>query len=136
MGATCNLVGEGTKIFAGKDSVVIRQYIGGITGGRTLDVSGFSGDAVRAGHLIVRSLDADGVNYTYKPLGVTDGAYVALADGEEYVGVVVCTKPVSEPLVAIMDDGRVNDSAMPYPLTDAMKTALKSALPKLIFEHD
>ena len=39
-------------------------------------------------------------------------------------------------MVALMDNGRVNDKAMPYPLTTEMRTAIKTALPNLIFEHD
>lgn len=135
MGAKANLVNEKTKIVTGIDSVVIRQYIGGITGGRTLDMTDFKGDVIKAGHLVIRVADGDG-GYTYKPMPVDGKAYKALPASHEYVGVVVCSKPTSEPLVGIMDDGRVNDKAMPYPLTEAMRTAIKAALPKLIFEHD
>jgi len=125
-----------TKYTWGNDDVVIRQYIGGIIGGRTLDMTDFEEDVIKAGHVVVRKLDDDGTNYTYKPMPVADGAYGTLPDGCEYAGVVVRTKTKDEPFVAIMDDGRVNDIAMPYPLTDDMKSAIKTALPKLIFEHD
>lgn len=136
MGAKANLVDESKTVIAGLDSVVIRQYNGGITGGRTLDMTGFDDTAVKAGHLVIRVLDEDG-NYTYKPMPVTSGgAYDSLPANHEYVGVVVCSKPADYPMVGIMDDGRVNDEAMPYPLTSAMRTALKAALPNLIFEHD
>lgn len=135
MGAKANLVNERTKIVTGIDSVVIRQYVGGITGGRTLDMTDFKGDVIKAGHLVIRTTDGDG-GYTYKPMPVDGAAYKALPASHEYVGVVVCSKPADEPLVGIMDDGRVNDKAMPYPLTEAMRTAIKTALPKLIFEHD
>lgn len=136
MSATTNLNGKTLKLHSSRDSVVIRHIGYAITGGRSLDVSDYDGEVIYAGHIIVRTLDEDGVNYTYKPLGVTDGAYNALGENEEYAGVVIASKPVEEPMVAIMDDGRVNDKAMPYPLTDDMRTALKTALPNLIFEHD
>lgn len=123
-----------TKVTFGEDAVVIRQYNGGITGGRALDYSSFTEDTIRAGHVIVRKLNDDNV-YEYKPLGVSNGAYVALTTGEEYAGVVVRSK-VKGDAVAIMDDGRVNDLAMPYPLTSAQLAAIKAALPKLNFEHD
>lgn len=135
MGAKANLVNEKTKIVTGIDSVVIRQYIGGITGGRTLDMTDFKGDVIKAGHLVIRVADGDG-GYTYKPMPVDGKAYKALPASHEYVGVVVCSKPTNEPLVGIMDDGRVNDKAMPYPLTSEVMKAVKAALPKLIFEHD
>lgn len=39
MGATANLSSEMEVLNAGMDSVVIRHYVAGIIGGRTLDVS-------------------------------------------------------------------------------------------------
>lgn len=136
MGAKANLASEPTKIVTGIDSVVIRQYNGGITGGCTLDMTDFKEDVIKAGHLVIRTLDEDNVNYIYKPMPVDNGAYKALPEKHEYVGVVVCSKPANEPLVGVMDDGRVNDKAMPYPITKEMRKAIKTALPTLIFEHD
>ena len=136
MGAKANLVNDPETILAGNDSVVIRQYNGGITGGRTLDLTGFDGP-VKAGHLAIRVLDEDGVNYTYKPMPVNGEKYGSLPASHEYCGVVVATKPADYPLVGIMDDGRVNDEAMPYQFADAtQRAAVKAALPNLIFEHD
>lgn len=132
MGAKANLVNKPTKIVTGIDSIVIRQYNGGITGGRTLDMTDFKEDVIKAGHLVIRSTDDD----VYKPMPVQDGAYKELPAKHEYVGVVVASKLAGDPLVGIMDDGRVNDKAMPYPFTEAMRTAVKTALPNLIFEHD
>jgi len=136
MGAIATMGSDPKKVTFGNDDVVIRQYIGGIIGGRTLDMTDFSEDVIQAGHVVIRALDEDGENYTYKPMPVSDGAYGTLPDKYEYAGVVVRSKPKEEPFVGIMDDGRVNDIAMPYPLTSDMKTAIKTALPKLIFEHD
>ncbi|SFG56833.1 hypothetical protein [Prevotella sp. KH2C16] len=136
MGAKANLANEPTKIVTGIDSVVIRQYNGGIAGGRTLDMTDFKEDVIKAGHLVIRTLDEDNVNYVYKPMPVDGGAYKALPEKHEYVGVVVCSKPANEPLVGVMDDGRVNDKAMPYPITEEMRKAIKTAIPTLIFEHD
>lgn len=136
MGAKANLVNGTTKVMSDVDSIVVRQYIGGITGGATLDMTDFKDDVIKAGHLVIRTLDEDNKDYIYKPMPVQEGAYKELPAKHEYVGVVVCSKPASEPLVGIMDDGRVNDKAMPYPFKDAMRTAVKTALPNLIFEHD
>jgi hypothetical protein len=124
---------ETAKFNASLDTVTIRQYNGGLTGGRALDYTGFTDDVIKAGHVIVKKTVEDEV--VYSPLGVENGAYKALADGESYAGVVVATKNNGE-AVAIMDNGRVNDEAVPYPITDAMKTAIKAVLPQLIFEHD
>lgn len=137
MSAKANLVNEPQTILSGLDSVVIRQYNGGITGGRTLDLTGFEGP-VQSGHLAIRVLDEDGVNYTYKPMPVAaGGVYDSLPANHEYCGVVVCSKPADYPMVGIMDDGRVNDEAMPYKFANSdQRAAVKAALPNLIFEHD
>ena len=140
MGAKTNLGKfDATNVVAGLDSVVIRHYGSGITGGRSLDMTGFAGTAIKAGHLVIKTLDEDGVNYTFKPMPVAnDGVhYASLPANHVYAGVVVASKPADEAMVGIMDDGRVNDEAMPYQFADAtQRTAVKTALPNLIFEHD
>lgn len=122
------------KYESGMDAVVIRQYNGGITGGRALDYTDFTDDVIKAGHVIVKKLVDD--IYEYKPLGVSDGKYVDKDEDQEFAGVVVRSRIKGEG-VGIMDDGRVNDVAMPYQFKDdAQRTAIKTALPNLIFEHD
>lgn len=115
----------------GNDPIVIRQYIAGVQGGKVLDVSSFTEEYIRAGHVIIR----DTTNDIYKPMPVRSGAYDTLPGSHEYVGVAVATKSVKEPFVSIMHTGVVNDVASPYPL-DTIKTALKTAVPTLVFEHD
>lgn len=131
MGATANLANEMEVLKSGMDSIVIRHYVAGIIGGRTLDVTGFNEPVIKAGHIVIRDTNTD----TYKPMPVSGNAYSSLPSNHEYVGVVVCSKPTSEPLVGIMYDGEVNDVASPYPI-DGIKVALKTALPKLSFMHD
>ncbi len=115
----------------GLDPIVIRKYVAGIQGGKVLDVSDYSEEYVRAGHVIIHDTTAD----TYKPLGVSEGAYVALPDGCEYAGVCTATKSVKCPFVGIMYSGEVNDVASPYAVDD-IKEALKTALPTLVYLHD
>lgn len=117
----------------GNDPIVIRKYIAGIQGGKVLDVSGFKGEYIRAGHVIIH----DTKNDTYKPMPVNSAGdvYESLPDGHEYVGVCVATKSVKEPFVSIMHTGVVNDVASPYPL-GTIKATLKTAIPTLVFEHD
>lgn len=133
MGATANLANEMETINAGMDSVVIRHFVAGIAGGRTLDVSNYKLPVIKAGHVVIRDPATD----TYKPMPVnSDGtAYESLPGSHEYVGVVVCSKPTSEPLVGIMYSGEVNDMASPFPV-DSIKDAMKTALPTLVFMHD
>lgn len=106
--------------------VVIRKAVGVITGGKVLDVSDWSEDFILAGTVIV----TDGS--TYKPLSVTDDAYGSLEDGYEYAGVLVTAVSVSEPLGSILYSGEVNDEAVPYPITDDIKTGL----PLISWQHD
>lgn len=115
----------------GNDPIVIRKYIAGYQGGKVLNVTGFSQDFIRAGHIIIRNTTTD----EFFPLNVTDGAYVALPSGCEYVGVATSTKSKSEPFVGIMYSGEVNDVASPYPVASLL-SALKTALPTLVFLHD
>ncbi len=118
----------------GNDAVVIRQYLGGITGGRALDYSKFTDEVIRAGHIIVRK-EIDGV-YEYSPLETEGGKYKDKDSDAEFAGVVVRSRVKGE-AVAIMDNGRVNDIAMPYEFKDAtQREAIKAALPCLVFEHD
>lgn len=132
MGAKANLANAAEIHSFGLDSVVISHYVGGIDGGRTLDVSNFAEDTIKAGHIVIRSTSDETL---YKPLPVADGEYAALPEGFEYVGVVVSSVKASMPLVGIMNSGTVNDAASPYPIGTALKAALKEAVPTLIFIH-
>lgn len=115
-----------------KDYIVIRNYVDGIKGGKTLDCEGFTENVIKAGHVVIRSTSEE--NH-YKPMPVSNGAYAALPEGYEYVGVTVATKLASQPFVGIMTSGEVNDKAVPFSV-DTIKAALKTAVPTLIFNHD
>lgn len=119
-------IGEIAKIGFGPDPVVIRQGVGYIKGGKVLDVSDWTDEFVLCGHIIV----TDGT--TYKPLGVTDDAYDSLEDGYEYAGVLVTTVSVKEPFASILYSGEVNDNAVPFTITDGIKTGL----PLISWQHD
>lgn len=115
----------------GTDPIVIRNFVAGIKGGKVLDVTDYTEEFIRAGHVIIR----DTTNENYKPMPVSDGAYAELPANCEYVGVAVSTVSVKEPFAAIMYSGEVNDVASPYPVT-AIAAALKEAVPTLVFKHD
>lgn len=114
------------------DPIVIRRYLAGIKGGKVLDTTDYTEEFIKAGHIVIRHKESD----TYKPLPVANGEYAALPEGCEYVGVVVASKSVKEPFVSIMHTGVMNDVACPYPMKDELKTALKAAIPTLVFERD
>lgn len=132
MGAIANLTSEGKKYFDGNDEIVIRRCGACLIGGKTLDLSGFSDEHVKAGHILIHETATD----TYKPLGVSGGEYSALPDGHVYAGILRASIAKDAPFASIMYEGEVNDVASPYPVTDAIKTALKAAFPGIYFMHD
>lgn len=126
-----NLANDLTSVSTGLDSVTIRHYLAGKTGGATLDVEGFPDEVIKAGHIVIKNTTTG----EYKPLGVENGAYAALPAGYEYAGVTVCSATKDKPIVGIMYAGEVNDMTVPYPVA-SIKEALKVALPQLTFDHD
>lgn len=124
-------VGSMESFGFGNDPIVIRKYIAGIQGGKVLDMTGFTGDYIRSGHVVIRDTEKD----VYKPMPVSSDAYGALPANHEYIGVVTATKSAKEPFVSIMYNGEVNDVASPYSI-DSIKAALKTAVPTLVFKHD
>lgn len=134
MGATANLASELQVITSGLDSVVIRRYGAGIIGGRTLDVSDYPYDVIKAGHVIIASDDET----LFKPMPLKASGYDqydTLPGSHHYAGVLVRSVTKDAPLAAIMYDGEVNDKASPYSV-DSIKAAMKTALPGLVFMHD
>jgi hypothetical protein len=104
----------------GKDGIVIVHYIEGIPGGRSLDVTGFAPNVVRAGHVVIKET-ATG---NFKPMPVSGNSYATLPSGHTVEGVVVASVAVDKAAVGIMVRGSVNEPASPYLLTAEIKTAL------------
>jgi hypothetical protein len=114
-----------------KDPIVIRKYIAGYQQGKVLDVTDFTEEYIRKGHVIIYNPTTE----VYKPMPVASGKYSTLPSGYEYVGVACATKSKKEPFVAIMYSGEVNDVASPFDV-EPIKAALKTAVPTLVFKHD
>ncbi len=112
------------------DEVVVPKFISGIVGGRTLDVSEWTGSNIKAGHVIIT--DGKGV---YKPLGVSEGKYGAIPEGYTICGVLYRTILAATPMASIMTNGQLNSVAVPYPLTE-VETAFKAALPLIELVKD
>lgn len=113
----------------GNEAIVIVNRLGDIPGGVSLNTEGYTLPEIKAGQVVYK--DADG---SFKPLPVSGEAYdEAIATAElNYVGVVVRSVPTSAPSVAVMTIGQVNGKALPYPVTDEIKTALRG---KIEFLH-
>ena len=119
---TANLNRKSIEVNDGLDSIVIVKDLGDIPGGRSLDDSGVAADVeyLRAGHILVKNDTTKAVS----PLGVNEGAYVALPSGHSYLGVLKASIAVKDARAAILTMGQVNAAASPYPVTDAIKKGL------------
>ena len=115
------------QIVFGDDSIVIKKYIAGIEGGRTLDVTTFDGSVIKAGHIILRTEDGK-----YMPAGLSGDDYDPAGFEGEPVGVLYRSIQKSNPAASIMTAGVVNEAALPYPI-DA---DIKRNLPHIIFSKD
>lgn len=124
---TSNLKRQDFVLDDGLDSIVIVKDLGGVPGGRTLDVSGVASDetVLKSGHVLV----IDDTTQVVSPLGVSNGAYVTLPSGKSYLGVLKTSVLVSDPRAAIVTIGQVNAAASPYPVT----AAIKAGLPRIEF---
>jgi len=117
---TADLNNTPTTVDTGNDSIVIVNYLEGIIGGRTLDATGFTPAVIQAGHVVIKET-ATG---DFKPMPINGAAYAALPAGHTIEGIVVASVLTSKPFVGILVRGTVNKEACPYPITDAVKTAL------------
>lgn len=118
-----NLIREQYEIEDGLESIVIVNCLGDIPGGRTLDVSDLPADTkvIKSGHILIRNEKG-----AVKPMPVKSSgdAYDSLPSKHSYYGVLKATVSVKDPRAAILTMGQVNQAASPYPVTDAIKTAL------------
>ena len=121
------------KASFGLDSVVIRKYINGIQGGRTLDLTGYSADEkiLKAGHVVIY----DPTSKRYKPMPISGNSYSSLPDSHVYVGVIARSVSVEDPTVSIMNIGAVNSLAVPFDMTSIL-SAFKSDVPTIVWEND
>jgi len=124
-------IGSNERFQLGKDSIIIRHYGDGIKGGRVLDLTGYTEEFIRCGHVIIMETSTE----KYKPMPISNGAYGSLPAGHVYKGICVETTSAKEPFIGIMTDGEVNDKALPYAI-DSIKSAFLAAVPNIRFEHD
>ena len=110
------------NVSGANDSIVIIRDLADVPAGVVLDVSGLdsSVEYIAAGHIIIQNETTK----TYKPLGVTGGAYASLDAGYRYAGVLKATISVKKPHGAITTIGQVNAQACPYAITDTIKSGL------------
>lgn len=112
----------------GKDEIVIRKRLAFYDGGRSLDVTGVTEEALYAGHIIVQ----DATTKELKPLAVDGDNFAAPSEGQTIVGVLGSSIFTKKAFATILVAGVIGEGAMPYKMTPEVKTALKSAVPTLV----
>ena len=117
----------------GNDPIIIRKHVDGKKGGVVLDVTGFTDEYVRCGHVIIKKI-VDGKD-VFMPMPVSEGAYASLPQGAVYFGIAEASKATSEAFVPVLTIGEVNDKALPYDITD-IKAAFSAAVHTIVFDHD
>lgn len=120
------------QILFGEDSIVIKKYISGIEGGRTLDMEGYKAANVLAGSVIIKKSNG---NYAPMPLAESGETYAALPEGATYVGICYRTISATNAQCSIMFDGVVNEALLPYGFA-TIKSAFATACPHIIFQKD
>lgn len=127
-------IGYQKEFISGPDSIIIRHYGDGIKGGKVLDMTDFTPEILKCGHVIIKN-----ANDTYKPMPLNEAgnAYASLPAGHTYVGLAVhsCEWAKEGSLVGIITDGEVNDKALPYDFS-TIATAFKAAVHTIRFDHD
>ena len=121
--ATVSLNRDNYLIDNGNDGKVVITDLAGIPGGRALDMTGWTPDTLRAGHIIKHNT----VTGVYAPLGVTGSnsdTYASLDANEEYAGVLKVSILKDKPMAAILTMGEVNAACCPYAITDTIAAGL------------
>ena len=127
-------IGYNKEVISGPDSIIIRNYLDGIKGGKVLDMTGFTPAVLKCGHVIIKN-STD----TYKPmpLNAQGNSYGELPANHTYVGFAIhsCEWAKEGSLVGIITAGEVNDIALPYDFS-TIASAFKAAVPTIRFDHD
>lgn len=147
MGTKIDLQSNPVSFGDGYDSLVVREYYTSTDGGVSLDTTGFTKPYIRSGHIIIRktAAEADGT-YLFKPMPLNAGgtAYAALPADHQYYGFLIQSLPTSKPFAGVTQHAKINplvgknataQAAGVYDMTSLL-TALKAALPHVIFQGD
>ncbi|MDD3404968.1 MAG: hypothetical protein PHH23_01700 [Paludibacteraceae bacterium] len=117
-----SLNNEPKTVDTSMDSVVIKNAIETLTGGRSLDVTGFTPAVIKAGHVIIKETSTG--NYKPMPVNSAGDAYGSMPASHTVEGVCMHTVLTKRAMVGIMVRGTVNEVASPFTPSSSMKTAL------------
>ncbi|MBN8821280.1 MULTISPECIES: hypothetical protein [unclassified Spirosoma] len=128
-----DLTNTGYQNLDANDSIVIVRHFDSIRGGRTLDVTNFTPEVIKAGHVIIQET-ATG---NFKPMPLNGGAtaYASLPTGHTYAGILIATILTKKPFASILVNGTVNPAAAPFDMSTIL-SAVKTALPLIAFRQD
>lgn len=107
----------------GNDGKVVIRNLAAIPGGVTLDMTGWTPDVIKAGHIIKHNTSTG----VYAPLGITgsnNDTYASLEGNEEYAGVLIASILKDKPFAGVLTIGEINAAASPYAVTDTIKAGL------------
>ena len=121
------------KIITENDNIVIKKYIDGYEGGRTLDMTGCGLSVIKAGHVVI--VETATKKFKPMPLNTDNSAYGTLPAGHAYAGIVVASQTADRPFVGILTNGTINPKAAPFAY-DTILEDLKAALPQIEFRED
>lgn len=131
--AVTNLNNAQESFDAGMDNIVIVDNFQSIRGGRSLDVTGYPKDVIRAGHVVIKETSTG----NYKPMPLNSGGteYNTLPVGHSYAGILIASIKKDKPFAGILVRGTVNVNATPFKMTSIIE-AVKTALPLIDFRAD
>ena len=133
MAVQVDLKDENVQVDSSLDSVVIIENQFSLPGGKSLDVTGYPLDVLKAGHVLIKET-ATG-NYKPMPLAVGNAAYAALPADHTYAGILNASILKKRPFAGVMVEGYVNENASPFPLA-SIKTAFLAAVSGIKFRGD
>lgn len=118
---------KGTQAFDdGKDAIIVQKALTYLPNGAVLDVTAFTDEHIRAGHIIVR----DASTKNLKPLAVSGANYQELGT-DVAVGVAGYSVAKGKAFVSVITSGQINGGASKYKPTKA----LADALPRIEFTN-
>lgn len=131
--AVTNLNNSKESFNTGMDNVVIVDNLQSIRGGRSLNVTGYPEDIIKAGHVIIKETSTG----DYKPMPLNGGGteYNTLPGGHTYAGILIASIKKEKPFAGILVRGTVNINATPFKMTSIIE-AVRTALPLIDFRAD
>jgi hypothetical protein len=135
-----NLTISQTEVVFTKDDVIVPKLVSDIPGGRTIDFTGWTGDNIKAGTVIIKGTVSSAI--VYRPHPITAGTapnpdtYGTITEGFAVCGILYRTITRTDPQGSILIQGVVNEAAAQAAGLPAYTSAIKAALTDVQFISD